>query len=176
MLNRADRRKLKKLKIRHGQTDRIFVPLTAAEAAISKANNSELPYAIQHSMITTLREYVDALRDGKMNRTQYIRLTIMNYAAAIAANMVGHLDETGQILSLGKKLVDVADSIYQFGKRCQESGKYIATGNELKDVIYSVDFTADIIGLVPGYVMHEACKRANEGAQRSEHRAMMGKL
>ena len=175
-MNRAARRQLKKLRIQQTQTDMIYAPLTAAEAAISRGNNEPLPYAIQYNMITTLRGYVDALRAGTLNRTQYMRLTIMNYAAAIAANTIANLDDTGQVSRLGKKLEDTAQALCRIGERYNDTGKMVATGNDLRDVLHSVDFTADLLGLVPGYVIHDACKEANAGAQRSEHAANRARI
>ncbi len=167
-MNRAQRRAADRQRDRVRATRRVdpAEAWTRMRIALVKSATQDLDDSSQRDILTSTYLYLQKLQFGSMTTDGFIDLCAMNAVAGELAYQMQFNDPTGQISEAGHACVAAAEALAELGARRGESGRFVATGDELRVMREAVDYFGELLRLAPRGVTLAAMDKINRNVDR----------
>ena len=131
---------------------------------------------------------INSLRFGTMTEEEYFTLSKMLILGTELADLIGQYDKSGKIIEAGNQHQHYGQTLGIIGDRHTETGKYIATGDELRTLEEAKNTNLELLelanyahviraarqtGLIVGNMIRAASRKKNGARKMDDHATAM---
>jgi hypothetical protein len=117
--------------------------------AMLKTDARDLDDESKRGILTPVYLHLQRLQFGTMGTDDFIELCTMNAVAGEIAHQLQFHDDTGQISTAGHACVAAAEALAELGARRGASGRFVATGDELRTLRQAAEYLGELLDLAP---------------------------